>query len=120
MSTYARSCIRLHIIKTCFCCFLDMPLYSDKLSSITKISSLILLELFPACFSCNYNFNLLQSSSRSDDKSFVFETPEAETIKPGELSNFLRALSREDFYLELLNQNAFLLQSHIIVFYPLN
>ena len=46
-------------------------------------------ELFPACFGCNKNFNLLQSSSGSDDKNIVFDTTEAETIKPGDLSNFV-------------------------------
>ena len=54
-------------------------------------------ELFPACFYCNNNFNLSQSSLGSDDKNFVFETPEAETIKPGDFSNFIRVLSRVDF-----------------------
>ena len=56
---------------------------------MATISSLIVSELFPACFSCNNSFNLSQSSSGSDDKNFVFETLEAETIKPGDLSNFL-------------------------------
>ena len=53
-------------------------------------------ELFPACFSCNNNLNLSQSSSGSDDKNIVFQTPEAETIRPGDLSNFIRVLSRVD------------------------
>ena len=60
------------------------------------ISSLIMSELFPACFSCNNNFNLSQSSLGSDDKNIVFETPEAETIKPGDLSNFISVLSQVD------------------------
>ena len=72
-----------------------MHLYSNNLSTIATISSLIKSELFPACFSCNNNFNLLQSSSGSDDKSIVFETPEAETIKPGDSSNFIRVLSQD-------------------------
>ena len=50
-------------------------------------------ELFAACFSCNNNFILLHSSSGSDDKNFVFETREAETIKFGDFSNFTRVLS---------------------------
>ena len=53
---------RLHLFKICLCCFLDMHLYSNNLSTIATISSLIKSELFPACFSCNNNFNLLQSS----------------------------------------------------------
>ena len=60
------------------------------------ISSLIMSEFFTACFSCNNNFNLLHSSSGSDDKNIVFETPEAETIRPGDLSNFIRVLSQVD------------------------
>ena len=54
-------------------------------------------EILPACFSCNNNFNLLQSSSGSDGKTYVFELPEAETNKPGHLSNFIRVISRVDF-----------------------
>ena len=57
-----------------------MHLYSNNLSTIATISSLIMSELFPACFSCNNHFNL-HDSSGSDDKNIVFETPEAETIK---------------------------------------
>ena len=68
---------RLHLIKICLCCFLDMHLYSNNLSIIATISSLIILELLPACFSCNNYFNLSQSSLGSDDKNNVFETPEA-------------------------------------------
>ena len=30
-------------------------------------------------------------------KKYFFETPEAEAIKPGDLSNFIRVLSRVDF-----------------------
>ena len=56
-----------------------------------------MLEIFPACFSCSDNFLLSQSSSGSDDKNFVFETPEAETIKPGDLINFISVLSQVDF-----------------------
>ena len=57
-----------------------MHLYSNNLSTIAMISSLILPKLFPACFSCKDNFNLSQSSIGSDDKNIVFETPEAETM----------------------------------------
>ena len=74
-----------------------MHLYSNNLSTIATISSLIKSELFPACFSCSNNFNLSQSSLGSDDKNIVFETPQAETIKPGDFSNFIRVLSRVDF-----------------------
>ena len=53
---------RLHLIKICLCCFLNMHLYSNNLSTIATISSLINSELFPPCFSCNSNFNLSHNS----------------------------------------------------------
>ena len=68
---------RLHLIKICLCYFLDMHWYSISLSTIETISSLIILELLPACFYCNNNFILSQSSLGSEDRNFVFETPEA-------------------------------------------
>ena len=40
----------LYLIKICSCCFLDLHLYSNNLSTIAMISSLIMSELFPACF----------------------------------------------------------------------
>ena len=58
-----------------------MHLYSDNLSNIATISSLILSELFPACFSCSNSFNISQSSSGSDTKNNVSEIPVAETKK---------------------------------------
>ena len=51
-------------------------------------------ELFPVCFSCSNNFNLLHYSSRSDDKKIV-EIPEV--VIAGDLSNFVRVRSRVDF-----------------------
>ena len=68
MSNYKR----LHLIEICLCCFLDMHLYSNNLSTIAISSSLIILELLPACFSCNNNFNLSQNSLGLDDKIIVF------------------------------------------------
>ena len=41
---------RLHLIKICLCCFLDVQLYSNNLSTIATISSSIKLELLPAFF----------------------------------------------------------------------
>ena len=70
-------CNSLHLFKICLCCFLDMHLYSKNLSIITTISSLIILELLPACFSCSINFNLSHNSLGSDDENIVFEKPEA-------------------------------------------
>ena len=55
-------CKRLHFIKICLCCFLNIHLYSNRLSIIPTISMFILSELFPAFFSCSNNFNLWQSS----------------------------------------------------------
>ena len=74
-------------------------MYSHNSSSIAIILSLILLEIIPACFFCNNNFNLRQSSSRSHDQNVVFETLEAEIVKPGNLSDFIRVLSRADLLL---------------------
>ena len=63
-------CKKLHLIKNCLCCFLDMPLYSNNLSTKATISSLIMLEFFPACFSCSINFNLSHSSLGPPGKKF--------------------------------------------------
>ena len=49
-----------------------MQLYSNKLPTIATISSSILLELFPACFSCIIILNLSQSLLGPDDKNNVF------------------------------------------------
>ena len=89
-------CNRLHLVKICLCCFLDIHLSSNNLSTIATISSLIMIELLQACFSCSNKFNLTQSSLGLDDKSTVFEIPEAETIQPGDLGNFLSVRSRVD------------------------
>ena len=60
------------------------------------ISSLINYELSPACFSCSSIFSLSQSSSGPDCKYIVFELPEAEVIKPGDLSIFISVLPQVD------------------------
>ena len=79
MYTYNYMCNykRLHLIKICLCCFLDIQLYSNNLSIIATISSLIISELLSACFSCNNNLSLSQSSLGSEDRIIVFEIPEA-------------------------------------------
>ena len=89
-------CNRLHLIKSCLWCFLDIHLFSNNLSTKATISSLIKSELFPAWFFCSISFNLSQVLSGSDDKKIVFGTPEAETTIPGDLSNFIRVRSRVD------------------------
>ena len=40
----------LHLIKSCFCCFFDMHLYSNSLSTIATTSCIIKSEFFPAFF----------------------------------------------------------------------
>ena len=65
---------------------LDMHLYSNNLSLIAIISSLILSELFPACFSFGKNFNLSHNLLGSDGKKNVFEKPEAKVNRRGGLS----------------------------------
>ena len=83
-------CNRLHLIKICLCCFLDMHLHSNSLSTIAIVSSLIMSEFFHACFYCNNSFNLSHFSLASDGKNFV-ENPEA--MIAGDLSNFVSGLS---------------------------
>ena len=61
------------------------------------ISSLIMLELIPACSSCNNNLNLSQSSLGSDGKNVVLETPETKIVILVDLSNFISVRSRVDF-----------------------
>ena len=78
---------RLHLIKICLCCFLDMHLYSNNLLNIATNSSLIISELLPACFSCNNYFNLSQSSLGLEDRIIVLDIPEA--IIAGDPSIFI-------------------------------
>ena len=74
-----------------------MHLFPNSLSTIAIISSLFILELLQACFSCSNNFNLLHSSLESDDITTVFEAPEVETIRPGYLGEVVSVRSRVDF-----------------------
>ena len=94
MCIYTYLCNRLHLIKSCLCCFLDMHLYSNSLSTIATICLLIKSELFLACFSCSNSFILSQSSPGSDDKNIVY-TPEA--MIGGDFYNSIRVLSRVGF-----------------------
>ena len=48
-----------------------MHLYSNNISILAMISLLIMSELFPTCFSCSINFNLLQSSLGFSGKNNV-------------------------------------------------
>ena len=54
-------------------------------------------EFFPACLSCSNNFNLLQSSSRSDDKNFVSKNLKQKPLNLAVLSNFIGVRSQVDF-----------------------
>ena len=67
---------RLPLIKIWLCCFFEIHLSSNNLSTIATISSLFMLELLPPCFSCNNNLKLSQSSLGFSDKKIVV-TPEA-------------------------------------------
>ena len=87
---YIYMCNRLLLNKICLCCFSVKHLYSNSLSTIAMISSLIMLEVLPAFFSCSNNFNLPQSSSGLDDEKIV-EIPEA--ILAGDFSSFIIDLS---------------------------
>ena len=72
-----------------------MLLYSDSLSIIAKISSLIRSELLPACFFFSNLFNLSQSSfSLGFSGKNIVDIPEA--IIAGDLSNLISDLSRVD------------------------
>ena len=68
-----------------------MHLYSNSSSTIALISLLITSEMFPACFSCNNNFNLLHKLSGSDDRIVFFENPKAAIA--GDFSKFSIDLS---------------------------
>ena len=89
-------CKKLHLIKMCLCCFLDIQLFSNSLSSIATISSFIISELIPASFACGNNFNFLHNSLGSDGKNMLFEILEEEIIKRSDFGNFLRVLSQVD------------------------
>ena len=78
-----------------------MHLYSKNLSTRATISSLNMSEVFPACISCSNIFILSDNSSGFSERynffeNDFFETPEAETIKPGDLSNFISVLPGVD------------------------
>ena len=81
---------RLHLIRSCLCCFLYINLFPNNLSAIATISSSIILEILPACFSCDNDFNLSHNSLGSDGKIIV-EVPEA--MIAGDLSNFISVRS---------------------------
>ena len=95
MNTYTDNyiylCNRFILIKVCLCCFLDMHLYYNNLSTIPTFLSSIILDLVPVYFSCSNNFNLSRSSIGSDGKNIV-EIPGV--MIAGDLSNLIRNLSR--------------------------
>ena len=105
---------RLHLIKLCLCCLIVIQLYSNNLSTIATISSLIMLESFPACFSCNNNFILLHNSSGSVHRSFIFEIPDA--IRAGDFNNFISDLSLSLFRPFCLMLKFIFLPTHLLVF----
>ena len=48
-------------------------MYSNNLSTIATVSSSIISEFFPACFSCSNKLNLLHSSLGSEDVNIVLD-----------------------------------------------
>ena len=90
-----------------------MHLYSNNLSAIAKLPSLIMSELFPACFSCSKNFNLSQSCLGFSGKNTV-EIPES--ILAGDLSNLIGNLSLVLYYLKLFDQSIFLCKNSNMIF----
>ena len=60
------------------------------------ISPLNKLELFHACFSCCSNSHPSQGSSGLHLKNIVFEIPETEIVKLGDLGNLISVPSRLD------------------------
>ena len=74
MCNYTYLCNRLHLFKNCLCCFLVKHLYSNNLSTIATISTLIVSELFPACFAFSNYFSLSHIWSELDGKK-MFKYP---------------------------------------------
>ena len=96
MSNYTHTCDSLPIDTACSCCFSDLLLYASSLSTIGIISSLFVSELFPACLFRRNFVNLLHNFLRSGGKNMVFDLPDAEIFKPGDLSNHESDLSQLD------------------------
>ena len=69
-----------------------MHLYSESLSARAINSSLIMLDLFPDCFSCGNNFTLSHSLSGSDDNHLVFDSLRDPAMIAGDSSTFIRDL----------------------------
>ena len=90
-----------------------MHLYSNNLPAIATISSSIMSELFPACFSYCIIFNLSQSSIGFSGK-FIVEIPEA--MIAGDVSNFIIDLPLEFFCLTLFHRYTVLLQNQTMFF----
>ena len=67
--------------------FRKYAFYSNSLSTVATISSLIISKIIPACFRCSNNFNLSQGSLGFYDKNIV---EVSEGLTSGDLSNFLR------------------------------
>ena len=87
-----------------------MHLYSCRLTAMTTFSSVLMLELFPACISPSNCFNLSQNSLGLEDENRVFLSIgfyendffwRDPAMKTGDLSNLKR-----DLFPELLLPNA--------------
>ena len=89
-------------------------MYTNSLSTIATLSSLIKSEISPACFSCSNKFNQSHNSLGSDAKTIIFEIPEA--MIAGDLSNFVIDLSLLLFVLSAQYRISFRFQTDIAIF----
>ena len=64
-----------------------MPLYSNSLSAIATIPSLIMSKVFAACFFSSINFILPHILFGSDDNHLVFDSLRDVAMTAGDLSN---------------------------------
>ena len=68
-------------------------MYSESLSTIATVSSVMLSQTFPASFYFSNIFNPLQNSLGLEDKNFVFHSLRDPAMIAGDLSNLKRDLS---------------------------
>ena len=92
------------------CCFIDMHVYPNNLSTMAKFSSLFIIELVPACFPCNNKFNLSRSSIGLENGKFVeasfgFDFLIEYALLAGEISKFTKLLSLVILLPECLTAN---------------
>ena len=87
------------------CCFVDKHLNSNSLSAIATISSIFILDVFPASFFCSNSFILPQSSLGLEinhlvcEKDFFLRDPAKMAVDFNKLTGVLTLvpLSPKDF-----------------------